>query len=400
MSRRAKGEPLQYVLGSQPFLGLDLACRKGVLIPRGDTENYTERVAGLVSRFLADRVGGGRSVAGCVAPKGEHRDLRLLDLCTGSGCIPLGLYAEVCGSRCERPEQLEVVGVDISVQALVLARQNLRRNISLGRLPTKAAEQISFQHADVILRTSTGKRSSPSSSSSSSTHSQKHKAEEGDRVSTQSSTTKVPYILDLLSTLSSHDRPVFDILTANPPYISPSHFSSSSDITALSVRDHEPLLALVPDPSIVPHPFGLSSSQGPRPVDGLQTISTAVTDGDQFYHHILPIVLTLNIGLTVLEVGDTQQARRMAGLAGRLLLATFNRGDISHDDGVADSYYVLETWYDDGRIEDFSSCDASGDLSEDGGEPSARAIVIWRRDWAEWRRRMRRRRRRRNNNIW
>src|SRR4051794_29533431 len=46
--RRAKGEPLQYILGTQPFGDLDILCKRGVLIPRSETEVYTVKFAELV----------------------------------------------------------------------------------------------------------------------------------------------------------------------------------------------------------------------------------------------------------------------------------------------------------------------------------------------------------------
>lgn len=87
--------PLQYILGTQPFGPLDIRCKPGVLIPRWETEEWA---IDLAHRLPSDT------------------PLNLLDLCTGTGCIPL-LLKKV------RPNA-QVTGVDISSHALSLAKEN------------------------------------------------------------------------------------------------------------------------------------------------------------------------------------------------------------------------------------------------------------------------------------
>ena len=95
--RRAEGEPLQYITGSAPFYGRDFYVDKGVLIPRFDTETLIE----------------------AVLPR-MRCGMRVLDLCTGSGCIPVTLALE-------GPGETEVTGSDISEAALRVARINESR---------------------------------------------------------------------------------------------------------------------------------------------------------------------------------------------------------------------------------------------------------------------------------
>lgn len=100
MERRLKGEPTAYLLGEWTFHGLELDITPDVLIPRDDTEVLAQRA---IDR--AREMGG---------------DCRVLDLCTGSGCVGLAI-AHDC------PEASVVLG-DISREALLLSRQNTRKN--------------------------------------------------------------------------------------------------------------------------------------------------------------------------------------------------------------------------------------------------------------------------------
>ncbi|MBT0653345.1 peptide chain release factor N(5)-glutamine methyltransferase [Geomobilimonas luticola] len=97
VARRARREPLQYILGSQEFMGLEFAVTPAVLIPRHDTEVL---VAEAVQR----------------AADGS----RILDIGVGSGCIAIAL-AKVL-------PRAEVMGVEASPEALALAEKNIEAN--------------------------------------------------------------------------------------------------------------------------------------------------------------------------------------------------------------------------------------------------------------------------------
>lgn len=99
VSRRAKRIPLQHITGVQEFMGLEFAVNEHVLIPRQDTEVLVETALSYLER--------------CSSP------VRILDLCTGSGCILLSLlyYA---GQKTE----ITGVGADISREALKVAERN------------------------------------------------------------------------------------------------------------------------------------------------------------------------------------------------------------------------------------------------------------------------------------
>ncbi|TAN39966.1 MAG: peptide chain release factor N(5)-glutamine methyltransferase [Nitrospirae bacterium] len=101
--RRARGEPLQYIVGHMTFCGLEIAVGRGVLIPRPETELLVEEAV----RTLKQK-------ALTAAP------MSILDLCTGSGCIALALALDFPGA--------EVIGTDLSVKALRYARKNAAAN--------------------------------------------------------------------------------------------------------------------------------------------------------------------------------------------------------------------------------------------------------------------------------
>ncbi|MGN1403374.1 MAG: peptide chain release factor N(5)-glutamine methyltransferase [Ruminococcus sp.] len=109
--RRCAHEPLQYLCGTWEFFGLEFAVGEGVLIPRQDTETLVETVLEL--RRSAE---------------GTH----LLDLCSGSGCIPAAIAAHL--------EHVTGDAVELSEQALPYLRQNLNRH----------APQIRIHAADAL----------------------------------------------------------------------------------------------------------------------------------------------------------------------------------------------------------------------------------------------------------
>jgi len=96
LKRLQAEEPVQYILGNTEFYGLNLNVNPNVLIPRPETEELV--------RWILDST--------------EKTAPRILDLGTGSGCIPLALKKEL--------PQAYVYGVDNSPEALKLASQNAK----------------------------------------------------------------------------------------------------------------------------------------------------------------------------------------------------------------------------------------------------------------------------------
>lgn len=169
INARQKHVPLQYITGIQEFMGLDFYVNPDVLIPRQDTEILVEE-----------------------AMRHLHDGMRILDMCTGSGCILLSLlyYSNDCTGT----------GVDISEAALAVARRNAE---SIGA--KKKAEEgkelcVSFLRGDLF-----------------------------DALERNAERTE-----------KADDGLQFEMIVSNPPYIR----RDVIDTLMPEVREHEPLIAL------------------------------------------------------------------------------------------------------------------------------------------------------------
>ena len=159
INRRASRIPLQQLTGVQNFMGLDFLVNEHVLIPRQDTEFLVEEVL-----------------------KNLHDGMRVLDLCTGTGCILISLlrYTNDC----------QGLGVDISPEALAVAEKNARR------LLTENEDSVDSERRGCLQF--------------------------------------------LESDLFEQVEGIFDIIVSNPPYIP----TEVIDTLMPEVREHEPRLAL------------------------------------------------------------------------------------------------------------------------------------------------------------
>jgi release factor glutamine methyltransferase len=173
VKRRAAREPLQHIVGSTSFCGFEIAVNRHALVPRPETELLAE----LGGKFLSTI---------------SSEPATALDFGTGTGCISIALAA-----KCPRAK---IVALDISADALELAKQNAAAN--------KVSERIEFLQSDGFE--TVGQASSLSQI-------EKEKLETG----------KMPVLQ-------------FDLLISNPPYI------ASAEIETLEpeVRDFDPRAAL------------------------------------------------------------------------------------------------------------------------------------------------------------
>lgn len=102
VNRRASHYPLQYITGTTGFMGYEFMCREKVLIPRFDTELLAEKALEAANRDAL------------------FRSIRVLDLCTGSGCVGISYYLK----RLESGVRDDVILSDVSDYAIALAQDN------------------------------------------------------------------------------------------------------------------------------------------------------------------------------------------------------------------------------------------------------------------------------------
>lgn len=106
VKRRASREPYQYICGRQEFFGLDFEVSPAVLIPRPETEILVERAIEILGR--------------------TERPTRFLEIGVGSGCIAVSILRKV--------ESATAAAVDISIQAISVAKVNADRHLVSDRL--------------------------------------------------------------------------------------------------------------------------------------------------------------------------------------------------------------------------------------------------------------------------
>jgi release factor glutamine methyltransferase len=160
IARRLTLEPIQYITGTQEFYGLSFQVTPAVLIPRPETELLVESVLSEIKALPKDR------------------PLRIADIGTGSGAIAIAVAHHL--------PQAHVTALDLSPEALAIARRNAETHHLAGR--------IRFLHSDLLAAVS---------------------------------------------------RETFDAILSNPPYVPTPDLS----ILHPQVRDHEPHAALFAGPT-------------------------------------------------------------------------------------------------------------------------------------------------------
>ena len=127
IAKRSQRIPLQHITGEQEFMGFVFQVNEHVLIPRQDTEILVEEVLNVLKPGM-----------------------KVLDMCTGSGCILLSLLALT--------KDCEGIGADISVNALKVAKENLKsisaqcgRKLSAKFVESNLFEQFVQEKFDVIV---------------------------------------------------------------------------------------------------------------------------------------------------------------------------------------------------------------------------------------------------------
>ncbi|WP_455115211.1 peptide chain release factor N(5)-glutamine methyltransferase [Rothia mucilaginosa] len=113
VARRACREPLQHITGSAPFYRLELSVGPGVFVPRPETELLVEEALKVLNA-RAKSASGTDSATGTASATGQ---LRIVDLCTGSGAIAAAIKSELPNAQ--------VFAVELSEDAIPYTRKNL-----------------------------------------------------------------------------------------------------------------------------------------------------------------------------------------------------------------------------------------------------------------------------------
>lgn len=192
ITRRAAGEPTQYLTGKQEFWGLEFEVTPDVLIPRPETEHVIE-VA--LDRLAVREIRCGRKQT----LTGEGLDI--IDVGTGSGCIAVALAKELPAAR--------FFATDISAAALAVARRNAARHA--------VSERLQFVECNLLV-------CATASDAAASVGEAQHAA---------------PPPGDPPAADAKFPSP-FDLIVSNPPYIG----RTEKDSLMREVREHEPEIAL------------------------------------------------------------------------------------------------------------------------------------------------------------
>ncbi len=185
LTRRASGEPTQYITGRQEFWGLAFEVTPSVLIPRPETEHVIE----VALARLAERAATGAATGSLT-----DSELDIADVGTGSGCIAVALAKEL--------PRAQFLATDISADALEVARRNAVRH--------GVSDRVRLSHADLLEGASSGLAGL-----------QEHE----DHAQTPQ---------------SGRQAGRFDLIVSNPPYIA----QRESHTLPVDVREHEPHQAL------------------------------------------------------------------------------------------------------------------------------------------------------------
>lgn len=221
--RRAGRIPLQQILGTQDFMGLTFFVDRHVLVPRQDTETLVELV-------LKEHPGNGE---------------RVLDLCTGSGCIAISLAALGGYGK--------IIGVDLSREALKVAEKNCVHLLHQEQAWRRRTEQEGLPGArsggEGLRGAGSGGGLHGAGSGEDELRGEEtqplRRQEKRARQLLTSSACRVELLEgDLFSALASpvpvRGEEKFDLLTANPPYIP----TQAIEDLEPEVKEHEPRMAL------------------------------------------------------------------------------------------------------------------------------------------------------------
>ena len=129
--------PLQYIIGKTEFYGLPFVVNKHVLIPRPETEELVAWVVSESSRFKTFNTSTKQTT--------DTKQLKILDIGTGSGCIPISLKKQLPFAK--------ISAIDISEEALSVAKKNaVLNNVDIHFILQDILKTVALdQHYDIII---------------------------------------------------------------------------------------------------------------------------------------------------------------------------------------------------------------------------------------------------------
>lgn len=120
-----EGKPVQYIVGNTNFYGYEFKVNKNTLIPRFETELLVEKTYNYIKKYF------------------DNNKIKILDIGTGTGCIAITL--------CKLLSNSDVTGVDISKEALEVAKENNKiNNTNVNFLESDVFSNV-FDRYDVII---------------------------------------------------------------------------------------------------------------------------------------------------------------------------------------------------------------------------------------------------------
>ena len=137
LKRLKQEEPIQYITGNTEFYGHPFFVDKNTLIPRPETEELVEWIITEVGKLQSLKVSRPN---GNVTSKVVEKPISVLDIGTGTGCIPISLAKEL--------NNIKISAIDVSTKALHIAKQNAQLN----------KVDINFMEIDILKATALPKK--------------------------------------------------------------------------------------------------------------------------------------------------------------------------------------------------------------------------------------------------
>ena len=138
LARLQNEEPIQYIIGKTEFYGLPFLVDENTLIPRPETEELVE--------WVLEEVGSLKFEAGSEELEdGNDKSLSILDIGTGTGCIPISLAKNL--------SEVKIAAIDVSVDALNIAKKNAALNkveVDFLEVDILEAEKL-LQKFDIVI---------------------------------------------------------------------------------------------------------------------------------------------------------------------------------------------------------------------------------------------------------